>query len=212
MSDRGPDNVKTTIQGMLDKFLDDDNPLKPVETTIPKIIERGRCALRADQELTAGIAPIQGRSMSGVTGLSAVVRALTAPLSRPHKTRRNLRVLMSGEPTKPKSPGEVSAGQRAESGKAGRLPEATPSLRKTLLLSSPRPRDVAHAAGAKAGWSCARRHHEPAADMGFGLRAASRHVFARLRPSAASISLVYYRGLNECRATGGFPTARNWQD
>src|SRR6266571_3848162 len=31
MSDRGPDNVKTTIQGMLDKFLEDDSPLKRSE-------------------------------------------------------------------------------------------------------------------------------------------------------------------------------------
>jgi pimeloyl-ACP methyl ester carboxylesterase len=47
MSDRGPDNVKTTIQGMLDKFLDDDSPLKPVETNTPKVIEPGPVALYA---------------------------------------------------------------------------------------------------------------------------------------------------------------------
>src|SRR6266852_3545092 len=47
MSDRGPDKVKTTIQGMLDKFLDDDSPLKPVETNTPKIIEPGPVALYA---------------------------------------------------------------------------------------------------------------------------------------------------------------------
>jgi hypothetical protein len=47
MSDRGPDNVKTTIQGMLDKFLDDDSPLKPVETSVPKITEPGPVALYA---------------------------------------------------------------------------------------------------------------------------------------------------------------------
>jgi pimeloyl-ACP methyl ester carboxylesterase len=32
MSDRGPDDVKSTIDGMLDKFLDDDSPLRPVQT------------------------------------------------------------------------------------------------------------------------------------------------------------------------------------
>jgi len=32
MSDRGPDDVKSTIEGMLDKFLDDDSPLRPVQT------------------------------------------------------------------------------------------------------------------------------------------------------------------------------------
>jgi hypothetical protein len=31
MSDRGPDSVKSKIQGMLDKFLDDDSKLGPVE-------------------------------------------------------------------------------------------------------------------------------------------------------------------------------------
>jgi pimeloyl-ACP methyl ester carboxylesterase len=44
MSDRGPENVKSTIQSMLDKFLDDDSPLRPVETNTPKIIEAGPVA------------------------------------------------------------------------------------------------------------------------------------------------------------------------
>src|ERR1700692_4878203 len=35
MSDRGPDEVKSTIQGMLDKFLDDESPLRPVITKAP---------------------------------------------------------------------------------------------------------------------------------------------------------------------------------
>jgi hypothetical protein len=48
LSDRGPDDVKSTIQGMLDKFLDDDSPLKPVETsTPPTITEPGPVALYA---------------------------------------------------------------------------------------------------------------------------------------------------------------------
>ena len=39
MSDRGPDNVKTSIQGVLDKFLEDDSKLAPVDTkkiVVPK--------------------------------------------------------------------------------------------------------------------------------------------------------------------------------
>ncbi|MGL5168661.1 MAG: alpha/beta fold hydrolase [Afipia sp.] len=39
MSDRGPDNVKTSIQGVLDKFLEDDSKLGPVNTNkivVPK--------------------------------------------------------------------------------------------------------------------------------------------------------------------------------
>jgi hypothetical protein len=35
MSDRGPDDVKSTIQGMLDKFLDDESQLRPVITKAP---------------------------------------------------------------------------------------------------------------------------------------------------------------------------------
>ncbi|MDB5640536.1 MAG: hypothetical protein JWP51_5444 [Bradyrhizobium sp.] len=33
MRDTGPDQAKESIQGMLDKFLDDESPLRPVETT-----------------------------------------------------------------------------------------------------------------------------------------------------------------------------------
>ena len=44
MRDRGPDNVKSTIEGMLDKFLDDDSPLTPVETNTPKVTEPGPVA------------------------------------------------------------------------------------------------------------------------------------------------------------------------
>lgn len=39
MSDRGPDTLKTKIQGLLDKFLDDDSKLSPVNSK-PKIIEQ----------------------------------------------------------------------------------------------------------------------------------------------------------------------------
>jgi hypothetical protein len=35
MRDTGPDQAKASIQGMLDKFLEDESPLKPVETKAP---------------------------------------------------------------------------------------------------------------------------------------------------------------------------------
>ena len=35
MRDTGPDGTKASIQGMLDKFLDDDSPLRPIETKAP---------------------------------------------------------------------------------------------------------------------------------------------------------------------------------
>ena len=38
MSDRGPDNAKSKIQGMLDKFLEDDSPLRPVVTKGPPLM------------------------------------------------------------------------------------------------------------------------------------------------------------------------------
>jgi alpha/beta hydrolase fold len=47
MRDTGPDEAKASIQGMLDKFLDDDSPLKPVDD-LPKISsEPGPVALYA---------------------------------------------------------------------------------------------------------------------------------------------------------------------
>jgi hypothetical protein len=48
MSDRGPGDVKSTIRGLLDKFLEDDSPLKPIETkTPPAMTEQGPVALYA---------------------------------------------------------------------------------------------------------------------------------------------------------------------
>ena len=38
MSDRGPDEVKSAIQGMLDKFLDDESPLRPVVAKSPPLL------------------------------------------------------------------------------------------------------------------------------------------------------------------------------
>jgi hypothetical protein len=35
MRDTGPDGTKASLQGMLDKFLDDDSPLRPIETKAP---------------------------------------------------------------------------------------------------------------------------------------------------------------------------------
>jgi hypothetical protein len=47
LSDRGPDHVKSTIQGILDKFLDDDTPLTAVETKSPAMTEPGRLSFSA---------------------------------------------------------------------------------------------------------------------------------------------------------------------
>jgi len=51
MRDTGPDDVKASIQGMLDQFLagNDSNDVAPVDTTKspPKILEPGPVALMA---------------------------------------------------------------------------------------------------------------------------------------------------------------------
>jgi hypothetical protein len=44
MSDRGPDGAKTKIQALLDKFLDDDSALSPVQTRVPKASDPGKVA------------------------------------------------------------------------------------------------------------------------------------------------------------------------
>jgi hypothetical protein len=41
MRDTGPDEAKASIQDMLDKFLDDDSPLRPVETKPPVMTDAG---------------------------------------------------------------------------------------------------------------------------------------------------------------------------
>ena len=62
---------------------------------------------------------------------------------------------MSGEPTKPKSAGEVSEGRKAESGKAkagqpGPLPEARPSASEDIAAFVTKARAMSpHAAGAR---------------------------------------------------------------
>jgi hypothetical protein len=44
MSDRGSDDVKSTIHGMLDKFLDDESPLRPVTKAPPLMTNPGPVA------------------------------------------------------------------------------------------------------------------------------------------------------------------------
>jgi hypothetical protein len=58
MRDTGPDAAKASIQDMLDKFLSDDSPLAPVETTKvpPALTEPGPVALYAPSGSDAGSA------------------------------------------------------------------------------------------------------------------------------------------------------------
>jgi pimeloyl-ACP methyl ester carboxylesterase len=47
MRDTGPDHAKASIQNMVDKFLDDDSPLKPVTDAPPLMTDAGRVAPNA---------------------------------------------------------------------------------------------------------------------------------------------------------------------
>src|SRR4030081_3271448 len=110
---------------------------------------------------------------------------------------------MSGEPTKPKSAGEVS-GQKAASGKSGALPEARPSASEDIAAFVAKARAMSpHAAGAKGRLVFAldaTMSRQPTWDMACALQADMFREAASL--GSLDIRLVYYRGLNECRASG----------
>jgi hypothetical protein len=111
---------------------------------------------------------------------------------------------MSGEPTKPKSATELSPAQKAASGKAGSLPEAKPSAAEDIAAFVAKARAMSpHAAGAKGRLIFAldaTMSRQPTWDMACSLQA---DMFREAAVSGSlDIRLVYYRGLNECRATG----------
>jgi hypothetical protein len=116
---------------------------------------------------------------------------------------------MSGEPTKPKSAGDVSSAQKAESGKApsgsaGSLPEASPSASEDIAAFVAKARAMSpHAPGARGRLVFAldaTMSRQPTWDMACGLQADMFREAAAL--GSLDIRLVYYRGLNECRASG----------
>jgi hypothetical protein len=111
---------------------------------------------------------------------------------------------MSGEPTKPKSATELSPASKAASGKAGALPEARPSAAEDIAAFVAKAKAMSpHAAGAKGRLIFAldaTMSRQPTWDMACTLQA---DMFREAEVSGSlDIRLVYYRGLNECRATG----------
>jgi hypothetical protein len=108
---------------------------------------------------------------------------------------------MSGEPTKPKAAGEVSS---AQTGKTGRLPEPTPSASEDIAAFVAKARAMSpRAAGARGRLVFAldaTMSRQPTWDMACALQADMFREAAAL--GSLDIRLVYYRGLNECRATG----------
>jgi hypothetical protein len=116
---------------------------------------------------------------------------------------------MSGEPTKPKSAGDVSSAKKAESGKApsgsaGSLPEASPSASEDIAAFVAKARAMSpHAPGARGRLVFAldaTMSRQPTWDMACALQADMFREAAAL--GSLDIRLVYYRGLNECRASG----------
>src|SRR5580693_8698465 len=108
---------------------------------------------------------------------------------------------MSGEPTKPKSSGQAAAAP--DSGKAGPLP-ARSSTSEDIAAFVAKARSISpHAAGARGRLVFAldaTMSRQPTWDMACALQADMFHEAAAL--GSLDIRLVYYRGLNECRATG----------
>jgi hypothetical protein len=116
---------------------------------------------------------------------------------------------MSGEPTKPKSAGEVSPTEKAEAGKApsrrtGSVPEANPSGSEDIAAFVARARAMSpHAAGARGRLVFAldaTMSRQPTWDMACALQADMFREAAAV--GSLDIRLVYYRGFNECRASG----------
>ena len=111
---------------------------------------------------------------------------------------------MSGEPTKPKSSGDVAEGRKAAPGKDSALPQAKPSASEDIAAFVAKARAMSpHAAGARGRLVFAldaTMSRQPTWDMACALQADMFREAAAL--GSLDIRLVYYRGLNECRATG----------
>jgi hypothetical protein len=111
---------------------------------------------------------------------------------------------MSSEPIKPKSAGETSATQGSVAGKSGSLPEARPSASEDIAAFVAKARAMSpHAVGARGRLIFAldaTMSRQPTWDMACALQADMFREAAAI--GSLDIRLVYYRGLDECRASG----------
>ena len=110
---------------------------------------------------------------------------------------------MAREPTKPKSDGDVSAAPARASGKPGALPETKTSASEDIAAFVAKARAMSpHAPGAKGRLVFAldaTMSRQPTWDMACTLQADMFREAAAI--GSLDILLVYYRGLNECRAS-----------
>jgi hypothetical protein len=107
---------------------------------------------------------------------------------------------MSGEPVKPRSADQPLAAKARASGKAASLPSASEDI--AAFVAKARAMSP-HATGAKGRLVFAldaTMSRQPTWDMACALQADMFREAAAL--GSLDIRLVYYRGLNECRATG----------
>jgi hypothetical protein len=111
---------------------------------------------------------------------------------------------MAGEPIKPKSVGDALSARASEARKAGSLPETTTSTSDDIAAFVAKARAMSpHHPGAKGRLVFAldaTMSRQPTWDMACTLQA---DMFREAASSGSlDIRLVYYRGFNECRATG----------
>jgi hypothetical protein len=110
---------------------------------------------------------------------------------------------MAGEPIKPKSGGDVTSTPAAEPRKAGSVPEAKTSASEDIAAFVTKARAMSpHRAGAKGRLIFAldaTMSRQPTWDMACTLQADMFREAAAI--GSLDIRLVYYRGLNECRAS-----------
>ena len=111
---------------------------------------------------------------------------------------------MAGEPIKPKSEDDVTSVPKAGARNARPLPEARTSAAEDIAPLFARAREMSpHRAGARGRLVFAldaTMSRQPTWDMACTLQADMFREAAAL--GSLDIRLVYYRGLNECRATG----------
>jgi hypothetical protein len=110
---------------------------------------------------------------------------------------------MSSEPTKPKSAAEVVAASKPASAKSGALPETKISASDDIAAFVAKARAMSpHAPGARGRLVFAldaTMSRQPTWDMACALQADMFREAAAI--GSLDIRLVYYRGLNECRAS-----------
>jgi hypothetical protein len=111
---------------------------------------------------------------------------------------------MAGEPTKPKSAGDVAAAKTADARQTDPLPEARRSAAEDIAAFVAKARAMLpHSSGARGRLVFAldaTMSRQPTWDMACALQADMFREAAAL--GSLDIRLVYYRGFNECRATG----------